>query len=160
MIRTLAATLFVLAGLARAQEAPLTAFVDVSVLPMDGERVLAHQTVLVRGERIESVGPLASTKIPDGARRIDGVGKWLMPGIAEMHGHVPSPKAPAELTESYLALFALRGATTVRTMYGFPNQFELRDRIQKGELLGPTLHTAAPPLSGNAVNGADHAREL
>jgi imidazolonepropionase-like amidohydrolase len=160
MNQALAAALLLLAGLASAQDAPLTAFVDVSVLPMDGERVLAHQTVLVRGDRIESVGPAATTQVPADARRIHGAGKFLMPGIAEMHGHVPSPKAPAELTESYLALFALRGATTVRTMYGFPNQFELRERIQKGELFGPTLYTAAPPLSGNSVSGAEHAREL
>lgn len=159
MNRALAAALL-LAGFVAAQDRPLTAFVDVSVLPMDGERVLAHHTVLVRGDRIESVGPAATTQVPADARRIAAAGKWLMPGIAEMHGHVPSPKAPPELTESYLALFALRGATTVRTMYGFPNQFELRERIESGELFGPTLYTAAPALSGNAVSGADQAREL
>jgi imidazolonepropionase-like amidohydrolase len=143
-----------------APEVVVHAFIDVCVVPMDSERVLEHQTVIVRGARIESIQPQATARVPDGAVRIDGRGKWLMPGLAEMHGHVPPPNFPADVTASYLELYVLRGATTVRTMYGFPNQFELRDRIRAGELLGPTLYTAAPALHGNAVNGAEQAREL
>ena len=69
--------------------ASTTAFVDVSVLPMDSERILTHQTVLVAGERIVQVGPTATVKIPADAQRIDGAGKFLIPGLGEMHGHNP-----------------------------------------------------------------------
>jgi imidazolonepropionase-like amidohydrolase len=148
--------LTLLAGL---DAAPL-AFVGVSVVPMDTERVLEQQTVIVRGERIERVGPAATVEIPADAVRIDGRGKWLMPGLAEMHGHIPPPSAPAAIIESYLELYVLRGATTLRTMYGFHNQFELRQRVERGELLGPTMYTAAPALLGPSVKDAEHARDL
>jgi len=63
------------------------AFVNVNVVPMDQERVLAGQTVLVRGERIAAIGPVAAVEIPEGAMRVDGTGKYLMPGLADMHVH-------------------------------------------------------------------------
>jgi hypothetical protein len=67
---------------------PGLAFVDVSIVPMDADRVLEHQTVLIRGDRIAALGPVASTRVPDGATRIDGHGKWLMPGLVDMHVHL------------------------------------------------------------------------
>lgn len=63
---------------------PITAFINVSVIPMDVERIVANQTVLIRGNRIEAVGPSASIEIPDGTLEIDGTGKYLMPGLADM----------------------------------------------------------------------------
>src|SRR5262245_57880552 len=92
-ILTIAALGAVLAGQASAQE-KTTAFVDVSVLPMDRERVLERQTVLVRGDRIERVGPVAQVSVPADATRIEGRGKFLMPGLAEMHAHIPGANAP------------------------------------------------------------------
>ena len=65
-----------------AQQQPV-AFVDVTVVPMDKEQLLLHQTVLVAGGRIAQVGPSASTKPPRGALSIDGKGKFLMPGLAD-----------------------------------------------------------------------------
>src|SRR5690606_32502828 len=63
------------------------AFTNVNVIPMDRERVLEDQTVVVADGRITRVGPAASTQVPAGATRIDARGKYLMPGVAEMHGH-------------------------------------------------------------------------
>src|SRR5881394_656848 len=63
------------------QSAPPTAFVDVAVVPMDEERVLAHQTVLVQGDRIVAMGPTDRVSVPTDAVRIDGQGKYLMPGL-------------------------------------------------------------------------------
>jgi imidazolonepropionase-like amidohydrolase len=83
---------------------PVTAFVGVNVIPMDGERVLADQTVLVSGDRVLALGPSAKTELPAGAAAIDGRGKYLLPGLAEMHGHIPPPQAPPELTEAVLFL--------------------------------------------------------
>lgn len=66
----------------------VTAFVDVNVIPMDRDRVLAHQTVVVRDGHIAQLGPIAQVPIPAGARRIDGRGKFLIPGLADMHTHL------------------------------------------------------------------------
>ena len=59
----------------------VVAFVDVDVVPMDSERILDGQTVLVRGDRIAAMGPVASVAVPPGATVIDGSGKYLMPGL-------------------------------------------------------------------------------
>ncbi|HEX6372223.1 MAG TPA: amidohydrolase family protein [Longimicrobium sp.] len=135
----------------------VTAFENVTVIPMDSERSLPGHTVLVQGDRIIAVGPAASVAVPGGARRVDGRGKYLVPGLAEMHGHVPPPNAPAQTTEDVLFLYLASGITTVRGMLGAPGQLELRRRTNTGELLGPTLYLAGPSFNGNSVNSVDDA---
>jgi imidazolonepropionase-like amidohydrolase len=88
-----------------------TAFVDVHVVPMDRERVLPRQTVLVEGGRITALGPATEVKVPAGAVRIDGRGRYLMPGLADMHSHIGIQSVDRSLF-SYLA----NGVTTVRAM--------------------------------------------
>lgn len=67
--------------------ATTTAFVDVAVVPMDRERVIEHQTVLVRDGRIERIGPADVVDVPLDAARVDGRGRYLIPGLADMHVH-------------------------------------------------------------------------
>ncbi|HYH79949.1 MAG TPA: amidohydrolase family protein [Longimicrobium sp.] len=138
----------------------ITAFVGVSVVPMDTERVLGNQTVVVRGDRIVQVGPAASVRVPEGARRVDGRGKYLMPGLAEMHGHVPPPNAPPEYTERVLFLYLANGITTVRGMLGAPGQLELRRRAASGEVLSPTLYLAGPSFNGQSVTSPEQAAAM
>lgn len=136
---------------------PVVAFVNANVIPMDRDRVLANQTVLVRDGRIAQVGPAASVTVPANALRVDAQGKYLIPGLAEMHGHLPAQ--PGFNAEATLFLYLSNGITFVRGMQGNPNQLEMRRAIQRGELLGPTLWLAGPQLSGNSVpTPADGAR--
>jgi imidazolonepropionase-like amidohydrolase len=139
---------------------PVVAFVNVNVVPMDRDRVVAGQTVVVRDGRIAAVGPAASTTVPAGAVRVDGQGKYLMPGLAEMHGHVPPPNQPVQYIEDVLFLYFANGVTTVRGMQGAPGQLELRDRVNKGELVGPTLYLAGPSFNGNAVKTPEQAVQM
>lgn len=137
------------------------AFVGVSVLPLDRDRLLENHTVVVRGGRIAALGPVAEIVVPAHARRVDGRGKFLLPGLAEMHGHLPNPNAPGfdpRVTESALFLYLANGVTFVRGMQGNAAALELRDRIARGEVLGPRLHVAGPPLSGATVRNAADAR--
>ncbi len=136
---------------------PVAAFVNVNVIPMDRERVVESQTVIVRNGRIAEIGPASKVKAPDGATRVDGAGKYLMPGLAEMHGHIPPPNAPKTYTESVLFLYAANGITTVRGMLGAPNQLELRDRANRGDIVSPTLYLAGPSFNGNSVNSPEQA---
>jgi imidazolonepropionase-like amidohydrolase len=151
------------AGLALAQSSQepkktaVTAFANVNVIPMDRERVIENQTVIVRDGRIVEIGPSNKIKVPDGATRIDGSGKYLMPGLAEMHGHIPPPQAPKEYTEAVLFLYVANGVTTVRGMLGAPNQLELRDRANRSEIVSPTLYLAGPSFNGNSVNSPEQA---
>jgi imidazolonepropionase-like amidohydrolase len=133
------------------------AFVGVNVVPMDREGVLTDQTVIVRASRIAAVGPAGSTPVPDGALRVEGRGKYLMPGLAEMHGHIPPPTQPQEFIEAVLFLYVANGVTTVRGMLGAPGQLDLREQARRGELLAPTLYLAGPSFSGTSIKSADEA---
>ena len=150
-----------LGGSATRSAAPGTiAFVDVTVLPMDRERVLTGQTVLVRDGRITALGPSGSVRVPPDAQRIDGKGKYLMPGLAEMHAHVLGPQQPQELNRDLMFLYVANGVTTIRAMLGAPNQLVLRDQLKKGEVLGPQMFVAAPSLNGNTAPNPDTAMKL
>lgn len=139
--------------------ATTTAFVGVNVVPMDRDTVLENHTVIVRDGRIVSVAPAAEAQVPDDARRIDGAGRWLMPGLAEMHGHVPGPDDPV-YAENVLFLYVANGVTTVRNMAGHPSHLALRDRVVAGTLIGPTLHAASPWLGPDVAGTPDAARQV
>lgn len=122
------------------------AFVGVNVIPMDSPRVLTDQTVLVRGDRIVQLSPKDQVRAPAEALVVEASGKYLMPGVAEMHGHVPEAGGPASFTESVLFLYLAHGVTTVRGMKGSTGQLALRERVNRGEVLAPTFYLAGPGL--------------
>lgn len=120
--------------------AATTAFVNVTVIPMDSEQVLEDHTVLVRDGLIESVQPSGRVKVPKGTRVIDGSGKYLVPGLADMHVHMWS--------EGDFILFLANGVTTVRNMWGSPQHLQWKRQIAAGELLAPSIITAGPLMDG------------
>lgn len=132
-------------------------FTGVSVIPMDREEVLANQTVIIENRRITHVGgPRAA---PAGATVIDGRGKFLMPGIAEFHAHVPSG-GQAGNAHRTLALYALAGVTTARGMLGAPMHLAVRDSIADGQVFGPRLLTSGPSFNGNSVTSPEQAMAM
>ena len=147
-------------GFPKPVQEPVTAFVDVRVIPMTSDAVLDHQTVIVRGTRIAQMGPASQVRAPAGAVTIDGRGKYLMPGITEMHGHLPNPNAGPELTENVLFLYVANGVTTVRGMQGQLPHLELKARIARGDLLGPRLWVPGPPLTGNSAPTPEAGRRM
>jgi imidazolonepropionase-like amidohydrolase len=141
-------------GQAHTQERPV-AFVGVHVIPMDREQVVQNQTVVVRDGRIVAMGPARQTEVPDGATEIAARGMFLMPGLAEMHAHVPSPRQEEVLgagyTERVLFLYVASGITTIRGMLGDPSHLEVREHLRRGDVLGPTLYTYGPSFNGNSA---------
>ena len=132
--------------------APPLAFTSVTVLPMtQGEPVLRNRTVLVEDGRIAAVGPAASVRIPAGAVRIDGSGRYLMPGLADMHVHLEHFDHPA-----YLKLFLVNGVTFVRSMDGRPNILDWKRQAAAGSLDSPDIHTAGPVLDGSPPRRDDN----
>ncbi|HEU5040834.1 MAG TPA: amidohydrolase family protein [Gemmatimonadales bacterium] len=129
----------------------VTAFVDVTVIPMDRERSLRHQTVVVRGDRIVEIGPTGRTTVPEGGTRVDGRGKYLIPGLAEMHAHIPGGQAADSIVERTLFLYTAGGITTIRGMLGHPRHLVLRERAARGEIVSPTIYAAGPSFNGNTV---------
>ena len=170
---------------AHAQTVPV-AFVDVNVVPMDRESVLAHQTVLVKDGKIAAVGPISSVTIPRDAQRIDGRNRYLMPGLADMHMHFmrpvsnrPSDKAArhgsvgsespnfAEENPALALLFVANGVTSVRNTWGDPAILAFGKEIASGKVLGPHIYSSGPVTDGSppewhgsrSVANAEQARE-
>jgi imidazolonepropionase-like amidohydrolase len=138
----------------------VVAFVNVTVVPMDAERTVPGQTVLVRGDRIVEIGPAADVIVPLGAVNIDATGKYLMPGLAEMHAHIPGPTSPEQLVRDVMFLYVANGITTIRGMLGAPNQLVLRDRAARREIVAPTVFVGAPSLNGQSAPTPDSAARL
>lgn len=135
----------------------VVAITRVSIIPMDRERVLPDQTVLVRGGRIVQVGPAASVAVPADARRIDGAGKYLIPGLTDMHAHLLSDAlVPDSLAPDELRIMLANGVTTARLMMGTPEQLVLRRRVAAGEVAGPALYLASPQFAGRMYGDTAH----
>ncbi len=108
---------------------------------MDRNVVLKNHTVVVEGDRIQSLAPTALLNPPPGSTIIDGKNKYLMPGLADMHVHV--------IDKDQLILFIANGVTTVRNMWGEPKHLEWRQAISDNQLVGPTIYTAGAIIDGD-----------
>jgi imidazolonepropionase-like amidohydrolase len=155
-------TLIAVAACATAEAEPGTiAFTDVNVLPMDREGVVTDQTVVVLDGVITEVGPADDVSVGAGATVIDGSGRYLMPGLSEMHAHVPSgADPPREAVEDILFLYVANGITTIRGMLGSAYQIPLADELDRGEVLGPSFYVAAPSINGTSAPTPEDAERL
>lgn len=118
--------------------------VDVISMVRGAPPVLRNQTVVIAGGRIQAVEPGAAPTPVKGARRIDGRGRYLLPGLVDMHVHV--------WDEAELPAYLAHGVTTVRNASGMPFLLEFADAIRAGRLTGPELITTGPILNGRGPN--------
>jgi imidazolonepropionase-like amidohydrolase len=178
MIRKIASLVLTIAVpmLCGAQKADITAsnsrviaIVGASVVMLDGSEPIKDAAVIIEGDRIVAVGPAASTSVPPGAEIIRCPGKWVVPGLMNMHVHlglVLPGRQGAELANETDAELALRmagnarasllsGATTVR-MTGSPRHadFALRKAIERGEVDGPRIFTAGELIAVTGGHGS------
>ena len=156
-MRTIAATIALLL-ISLSTNAASTAFVNINVLPMTTNEILRARTVVVSDGRIVTIGAVDDTVVPEDATVVDGTDRYLMPGLVEMHGHVP-PASSRDL-ERILALYVVNGVTTVRGMLGEPGHLELREAIASGRIRGPRLVTSGPSFNGRSVDGEENARAM
>ena len=124
------------------QQRPL-AFTHATVIDATGAAAQRDMTVVITGDRITAVGKTDQIALPDGARTVDGAGKFLIPGLWDMHVHIAG--------ESYLPLFLANGVTGVRDMGAiFPDALlALRKAVRDGKLLGPRLIAAGAMIDGD-----------
>ena len=137
----LIATLSAFAGAAAAaQHAPL-AITDVTVIDGTGGAGRQHMTVVISGGKIIALDSISRAIVPGQATIIDGRGKFLIPGLWDMHVHVAKAGAPS------LGLFVANGVTSVRDMGGdFAVVQRWRSEIAAGARVGPRIRTAGPIL--------------
>lgn len=145
---------------AAAQSAGTYAITNVTVVPMDRDGHLADQNVIVRDGAIAAMGPAATTPVPEGATRIEGRGRYLMPGLAEMHAHVPPQPDQAQWTGDVLFLYVANGITFARSMLGAPHHLALRAQAEAGEIVAPRIYTSGPSLNGNSVATPEDGRRM
>jgi imidazolonepropionase-like amidohydrolase len=134
-------------------------FRGVNVIPMDKMEVLNNQDVVVSDGKVVSVQSSSSVDYDQNAVLIDAKGKYLIPGLAEMHAHVPPVDDIAPMKD-VVRLFTLKGITTIRGMLGHPRHLELREKINTGEIIGPRFITSGPSINGSTANTAAKAEAL
>jgi imidazolonepropionase-like amidohydrolase len=127
--------------------ASVVAFTHVTVIDGRSTAPRTDQTVIVSAGRIAAAGPAASTTIPQGAERIDGRGKYLIPGLWDMHVHTVTPGG-----REVLALYIANGVTGVRDMASdWDSLTAWRRAIAGGDLIGPRIIASGPYLEGGDV---------
>ncbi|MEM6801663.1 MAG: amidohydrolase family protein [Bacteroidota bacterium] len=125
-------------------------FKGAQVLSMESEELLGAQNIWIREGKIYKRG--TDWEIPDGATIIDAQGKFLMPGISEMHAHIPvAREGNDELVRETLFLYLANGITTIRGMLGNPYHLELKEQVAQGEILSPRIYTSGTSVNGNSV---------
>ena len=154
----LAAALGLAAGGAPVAASDATVIANVHVISMAAPGVAMSQDVTVRDGRIAAIEPAKALNADDraaaGGLVIDGNGRFLIPGLAEMHAHVPVEK---DYRDDVLFLWAANGVTTVRGMLGHPSHLPLRDDLLAQRVLGPRLITSGPSFNGRSVRNAEDA---
>src|SRR5258706_4149792 len=118
------------------------AFVNVNLVSMKDSSIVPGQTVITKDDRIVQIGNKASIKIPPTCIQINGAGKYLIPGLCDMHIHLPYSSDDASAIPAMLKLFMANGVTSVLNLLGLPLHFQVRDKINNGLLDGPTVYTS------------------
>jgi imidazolonepropionase-like amidohydrolase len=136
------------------------AFINVNVITMEDDRVLSNYAVVVQDGKIKDIKPADAIDTSDYEHVIDGSGKYLMPGLAEMHAHIPHPNGGNDEIEETLFLYLSNGITTIRGMLGHPYHLQLKADVENGTILGPRIFTSGPSLNGNTVKTVEEAREI
>jgi len=125
-------------------------FTHVTVIDATGAPAKPDMTVVVRGDRIEALGKTSKLTVPRNAQVVDATGKFLIPGLWDMHIHPHDKK-------DYLALFIANGVTGMRVMWGEPLHHKWREEISAGELIGPRMVISSPCVEGPNASGGNIA---
>lgn len=137
-------------GVPSTSSSDVTAITDATIVTLEGQP-LAHQTILIRGSKIESVG---DAPVPRGAKKIDAHGLHAMAGLSDMHVHLGLDP------EKWMPLFLTCGVTTVMNLHGGPADLTLRERVRAGEAIGPRIFTAGPYANEPTIKSPEDAARL
>ena len=160
-MRTIFTTLFIVSSLYFcAAQIKVDAITHVTVLPMTSEKGHRDYTVLLKDGKVFKMGPSDKIKVKKKSRVIDGTGKYLMPGLTEMHAHIPTPENGDDTwVRQVLFLYVANGVTTIRGMLGDPYLLTLRKNVENELLIGPRIFTSSPSMNGNTIKTPQEARE-
>jgi imidazolonepropionase-like amidohydrolase len=146
-----ALTLSVAASSAHAAEQADLLIRGAGIVDVAHGRVLLHQSVAVRGNNIVAVGPDHSiARRFDARQSVDASGKFVMPGLWDMHVHFGGGQELIGENKALLPVYVAYGVTAVRDCAAdiSTSVIEWREEVAKGSLLGPTIFTSGPKLEG------------
>ncbi len=135
-------------------------FQNVNLLSMvDGNTISEHVDVLVSNGVIEAIGSPGEYK-DRSYTVIEADDMYLMPGISEMHAHIPTPRDGDDTNvREILFLYLSNGITTIRGMLGAPYHLDLKKQIDEDQILSPRVYTSSPSLNGNSVKTVQEAHD-
>jgi hypothetical protein len=134
---------------------------DVSVISMQSDSISRNKTVFVKGEKIIRIVDSDKIEIGKDVEKIDGVGKYLIPGLAEMHAHLDIPEnGNTELLHEMMMMFVANGITTVRGMKGDIYHLTIKSQTASGEVIGPRVFTCGTRLNNTVIKTKEDARRL
>jgi imidazolonepropionase-like amidohydrolase len=126
------------------------ALVGATVITMKGDEVLTDATIIVDGNRIAAVGPSSSTPVPAGATRIDARGKYIIPGLIDVHAHIGT--GSSGITPQRHWGYHVNLAFGVTTMHDpssdTESTFANSELLRAGKLVGPRLYSTGTILYG------------
>jgi hypothetical protein len=123
---------------------------NVDVIPMNREGLLTNQTVLIDNGIIQKISPASNDKIDKRYQGIDGSGKFLMPGLMDMHAHFFQEQYENHnsTTDLELKMMLANGLTSARILAGHPDYLQAKANVKSGKWVGPDLTIASPQLVG------------
>lgn len=130
---------------------------NVHVYSFESESFIHNQNVVIKNEKIASISEKVPVNLQKDVKQLDLQGLFLVPGIIEMHGHLPTRKYQGAEIDDLLTLFVSHGVTTVRSVLGSSPQLQLLDRIQHEKLLAPDFVMAGPGFSGGNTRSVESA---
>ena len=139
--------------------APLV-ITDVNVVPLNQNTVLRRQTVLIERGRIKAIGAAGQMKLPAGAVRLDGRGKYLLPGLVDMHAHLPGKEGTAHPLNTYFRLQLAAGVVGLRSMRGDSTHLRWRDSLRRTAALAPRLYLGSPVFNRDRSYSARKGQAL
>lgn len=142
-----------------AQKSPDLVIHNVSLLTMEDDQISEGQTLFIDDGIISWIGPADEARYSDDATVVEG-NYYVMPGLAEMHAHIPPVNQGDQQMLDALTLYLSQGITTIRGMLGQPAHLELREQAASGEIISPRIITSGPSFNGNSVNAPEQAREM
>jgi hypothetical protein len=131
---------------------------NVNIVDVRNGNIQTSMQVLIDSGTIKVIQK-EEIKVNQSIDIIEGDDKYLMPGLAEMHAHIPSPQWGRDRTDETLFLYLSNGITTIRGMLGHPVHLELREKALRNEILSPRIFTSSPSLNGNTVRSVEEANE-
>lgn len=132
---------------------------DVQVLTMESDQIERNQTIIIEDGVVQWIGPDNEADYASTSMIIDG-DYYVMPGLAEMHAHIPSSGQGREAMENTLALYLTQGLTTIRGMLGDPAHLELREEAENTNFLSPRIFTSGPSFNGNSATDPETSRQM